>query len=639
MGLGSFRKGSIRSSARARVPAEVRPGLIPFAAALGLLGASLALAPDVSGAGPRSDILPLARVEKGMKGYGLTVFEGTKPDRFDVEVLDVLRNFRPKQDLILVRTSHPRLEVAKIVAGMSGSPIYLGGKMAGAYAYGWSFGAEPVAGVTPIEAMLSDLDRPLPRVLRGIPLAPVRGASASGTRARAAFAEEGASGRYDVLAHARALARTAVNESAVQPDLRPIQTPLLLGGAPASIVSEARSILGPLGLEPLAMGGAAPPHSSKTEPFVDGGAIGIQLVSGDLSALGLGTVTRVEGRKLVAFGHPMMEIGVTALPAAQARVLWFMASVQRSFKVGESLGARGMLVNDRQASIVVDQESVPRTIPLSLRIRGEAGAPHPNWDFVLAHDPFITPAFLGMALGSGIQTTAAERRDVTFRMRSRVKLSGHPEMMIEDLRAAPTGVPEAGQLMQSNLVVAVGTLFNNPWEDIVIESVQVDVELTFAREVSVLRGVDVLTPEVEPGGSVRLRLWIEPHVGPRRSELISVPLPESFENQEVKLTVRPGHAVERIKPPPESVQDLLHNFEDTTLEPRSVVVSMDTGEASVVHRGLVAESLPPGAIDRLTTTTHGLTPLEFRTTTHKVFPSSDYLVGSQVVTVRVKKRP
>lgn len=612
----------------------MRLGLIPFAAVLGLSAASLGLAPNVEGADRRSDVFPLSKVEKGLKGYGLTVFEGTRPDRFDVEVIDVLRNFRPRQDLILVRTTHPRLEVAKIVAGMSGSPIYFGGKMAGAYAYGWSFGAESVAGVTPIESMLSDLDRPLPKVLRGLPLSPLGVARASETGRPSAFADYRS---YDVRAHAQALAAKS-GQAEPRSELRPIQTPLLFGGASDRIVEEARSLLSPLGLEPLAMGGAAPPGARATEPFVDGGAIGIQLISGDVSALGLGTVTRVEGRKLVAFGHPMMEIGVTALPAAQARVLWFMASVQRSFKVGESLGPRGMLVNDRQASIVVDQEATARTIPVTLNIRGEPGAPHPNWNFRVAHDPFITPAFLGMALGSGIQTTAAERRDVTFRMRSKLKLAGHPEVIIDDLRAGPTGVPDANQLMQSSVVQAVGALFSNPWEDIVVERVDVDVELTFAREVSVLRGVDLLTPEVERGGAVRLRLWIQPHVGPLRSELITVPLPDTFEDQEVKLQIRPGHAVERVRPPPESVDDFLRNLEAISYEPRSVVVSFEVGQSSVVHRGLVAESLPPGAIDRLTTTRNALSPLEFRTMQHKVFPTSDYLIGSGTVSVRVKKR-
>src|SRR5450631_3985092 len=105
-----------------------------------------------------------------MKCYGLTVSSGTKPERFDVEVIDVLRNFQPKQDLILIKTKHPRLEITKVVAGMSGSPIYLNDKMIGAYAYGWTFGSEPVAGVTPIQNMLNELARPLPSQIDGWPL-------------------------------------------------------------------------------------------------------------------------------------------------------------------------------------------------------------------------------------------------------------------------------------------------------------------------------------------------------------------------------------------------------------------------------------------------------------------------------------
>src|SRR5690606_6424311 len=117
----------------------------------------------------RPDTMDVKDIKPGMKGYGLTVFEGTQPEKFAVEVIDVLRNFRPRQDLVLIKTTHPRLEVAKVVAGMSGSPIYVDGKMIGAYAYGWTFGAEPIAGVTPIGNMLDDLARPLPSFVHGWP--------------------------------------------------------------------------------------------------------------------------------------------------------------------------------------------------------------------------------------------------------------------------------------------------------------------------------------------------------------------------------------------------------------------------------------------------------------------------------------
>ena len=134
--------------------------LFGLASLLGLaLAAPLAMHDaQAVGANSRRDILPLSEVRPGMKGYGLTVFEGTQPEKFEVEVIGIQKGFLPRQDLILVKTRHPRLDVTRVVAGMSGSPIYLEGKMVGAYAYGWTFPREAVAGVTPIENMLSDLD-------------------------------------------------------------------------------------------------------------------------------------------------------------------------------------------------------------------------------------------------------------------------------------------------------------------------------------------------------------------------------------------------------------------------------------------------------------------------------------------------
>src|SRR5215207_8372194 len=148
----------------------MRHGLLLFGAALLGLGLSLPFGlARADGKSERANVMPVSQVKRGMKGYGLTVFEGTRPERFDVEVIDVLKNFRPRQDLVLIKTQHPRLEVAKVVAGMSGSPIYLDGKMIGAYAYGWTFGSEPIAGVTPIGNMLDDMARPLPSFIHGWP--------------------------------------------------------------------------------------------------------------------------------------------------------------------------------------------------------------------------------------------------------------------------------------------------------------------------------------------------------------------------------------------------------------------------------------------------------------------------------------
>ena len=158
--------------------------------------------------------LDVADVKIGMKGYGLTVFKGTEPEKFDVEVVGILSQFRPNQDLLLIKTPHERLNIAHTVAGMSGSPIFLDGKMIGAYAYGWQFGAEPLAGVTPIKNMLQDLAHPVPpELLRPIPVAPPHGpvkqSASKPLRGKHASLDgpgngwDGAIESYDVAQHAK----------------------------------------------------------------------------------------------------------------------------------------------------------------------------------------------------------------------------------------------------------------------------------------------------------------------------------------------------------------------------------------------------------------------------------------------------
>lgn len=614
------------------------PFQIPLCALLGLAAAIPSFSPTAhaEGRANRSDVIAVKDIKKGMKGYGLTVFEGEKPERFDVEVIDILTSFRPRQELILVKTMHPRLEVAKIVGGMSGSPIFLNGKMAGAYAYGWTFGVEPVAGVTPIRSMLDDLERPLPKMLHGYPLQALpRKKTASVSmdhRGRYAASE------YSVREHAKEMAAKVTPISHKGTQLTPVSTPLLLGGMNSVGLSLAEELFEPLGLEPLQAGGSAPPEKRGTiDGYVDGGAIGVDLIRGDMSGMGLGTVTRVEGDRLVAFGHPMMEIGITSLPTTQARVLWFMASQMRSFKMGEGTSPLGALVNDRQASIVVDERIVAPTVDVSLEIKGEPGAPYTKWNFEVAHDRFLTPALIGVALGNGLQSTATERRHVTWAMTSRVKFHGYPAITIEDFGASPAGTPGASQVAQSNAISAIGEVLNNPWTHARVENIDVSVSISFGRDVATLRGVQVLTPTVDPGGKARLRLHLEPFDGETFTRTVTVPVPEKFAGKSLAISIQPGYAVEPVRAAPENLAELISNLEAGTELPRSLVFSYQSGEGGTAHQGVVTKHLPPSALDVLTSTSSSQSPPQFHTMVHQVEQMPLFVVGSESVTVQVRK--
>jgi hypothetical protein len=532
--------------------------------------------------------------------------------------------------------------VAKVVAGMSGSPIYFNGKMAGAYAYGWTFGAEPVAGVTPIRHMLDDLERPLPKLIDGwrIDLTGGSGPALPKQSMNGVNRYQGALEHYDVREHSASLAKRAASRDITgvegMPTLKPVATPLLMGGMTTAALDVAKDLVAPLGFEPLQAGGGGDGDEPDAPTrFEDGGAIGVQLVRGDMSAMGLGTVTRVEGDKLVAFGHPMNEAGVTALPTSIGRVLWFLASANRSFKLGMPVRSMGALLNDRQASIVVSQSAKAPTIPVTISIKGVPGVKYTDWKFTVSHEKFMTPSFLSVALGSAVQTAAADHQDVSWNARSRLKIKGHGEIVLDDFGVSVGGTPDPREFAGSNLVRAVGAVLNNPWEPAFVESAHMDIELRYAREVLRLRGAEVLDSEVDAGGTARVKLSLLPFSGPMRTRVIEVPMPKHLAGQSVTLTIRPGYIVDKERPTAENLTDLVSNLVDPVFPPKSVVVSYP-GANAVLFKGHVAENLPPGAFDAIRPVSATVAPDAYRAEVHQVIPLSEFMTGQDRVTVEVR---
>jgi hypothetical protein len=615
--------------------------LVPLSLLAGAV-ASIAAGAGVARALPDApDTLPLSEVKPGMKGYGLTVFAGTAPEKFDVEVISILHNFRPSQDLVIIKTPNPRLNVTRTVAGMSGSPIYLDGKMIGAYAYGWLFGVEPIAGVTPIRSMLNEQARPIPHVLfprSGGPLPAAELGDLAPRRSPHAFL--GAPVGYDLAAHARQLAGQAAPALAA-PDgtaLARASTPLLVGGMGDAAMKVATDLLSPLGLDPMQAGGGGRARQDPDAPnkFVDGGAIGVQLVRGDVSAMGLGTVTRVAGDKLVAFGHPMLGGGIEALPTAIGEVHWILASQNRSFKIGEAVRPLGALVNDRQAAIVVDASVKAPTFPVRLEIRGVDGAPKPIWNMEVAHDQFMAPSFTAMALGSGIEETTSERRDMTWRAVSKLRVAKYGTITLYDFGSGNGNPIGADELVRGKLVKALGSLLNNPWEPVTIEGVDTTLSVTFDREVLTLRGAKVLETEVDAGSPVRIRLSLQPYQGKIEARDIEVKVPAELAGRDVDIDLAPGYEVDRPLPTPDSVSELMANLPNATFDPESVVATFRLRDNAAAYRGKVAPRLPPGALDTLRPSSASDAPEVFAALEQTAIPLKRFLVGRDSVRVSIR---
>jgi len=590
------------------------------------LGVSVPLARGDAGLSARRTI-DVSEIHEGMKGYGLTVFKGTEPERFDVEVICVIRRFMPGQDLILIKTPHPRLDIAKTVAGMSGSPIFLDGRLAGAYAYSLaSFAVEPIAGVTPIAPMLAEMARPTPPGFWGSP-SPTAAASpaaphASLDRDSAPFgttAFAGAPGEYDGRVHAAQIA-ARLGDSQGSPYVR-ASTPLLLAGVSDRTTAMLRTLMGPLGIEPLQTGGG----------------LGVQLVSGDISMLALGTVTHVEGTRLAGFGHPMMSGGDSSLPTAIGRVLWINMGMQRSFKVGESARPLGTLVQDRQSGVVIDETRRAPTFPVTVDVVGVDGAPKKVWHVEVTHNRFMGPNLTAGALGSVVDATVAEQRDVTWQLRSRIALRGHGTLEIEDFGVAVGGMPDDGDFGGSRLVRALGDVLNNPWEEVTIDKVEATMTVKYDREVWHLRGIEVMRDVIDAGQHAHLRVHLVPHQGKEVVREIEASIPAELAGSDVEIEVIPGYEVAPEVAAPSNLPELLANETRQSLPGRSLVLQVKVPSQGVVFQGALAPRLPGFALDALRpshSSTGGDAVFSYVRTT---VPMDRYVEGHDKVKVKVRR--
>lgn len=580
----------------------------------------------------------------GMQGYGLTVFHGTVPERFDVEVIDVLHDYFPDQDLILIRTPHPTLNHTQSVAGMSGSPIYFDGRLAGAYAYGWQFGRDPIAGVTPIANMLHELDRPLrPDAFPGAPsLLPFGNRRRRAAAPRPTSRERLAGLRayrpgdtVDPLARLASLAPPAVRGAA-----RPIATPLFVGGLPPRTFAMLEEALEPLGVVPLQ--GAAGTNAAvdaETAPFRDGGAIGVSFARGDIHLGGSGTITHVDPRgRLVAFGHPMMNLGMPGLPTETVRVVHFLASERFSFRMSEAGGPHGTMIHDRQAAIVVDERRDADTIPLRVRLRGVEGAPRTEWNVEVTSHRMLTSVAVLAAMASALEVAAADMAEVSFEATSRVRFGDEAPIEVVDRGFSGAGIANRGVLANLRLFHLLDIGFGNPFETKLPSRIEIDLDVSYRNDIWRITEATTDAREVDPGAEIPVRVRFQRFEQPDVYRTIQVRIPERAAGESVRLTLAGGNSVSRRQPEARDTADLLRSLQNQ-FDNRDLVASLRMSSRGLRFPGHVAESLPRGALDALHRDTGTGPGRPFVTTLHQATPTQGLIVGDAQINLQVRERP
>ena len=588
--------------------------------------------------------MPLSDVKPGMVGQALTVFQGTKPEPFKVRVVSVMRNFLPKEDVILIRAEDPRVEFSGIVAGMSGSPVYIDGKLVGAVAYAWSFAKEPLGGVTPIESMLAERRRPrrishevFAQGQGGDGLQTVSPIAAEGLRVPAALkgALSARSGfeAPDALSRGLGLPPIGPGPANGEPRLLRASVPLTVSGFSPRTVGELADDLKPTGLVPLQAGGGrklGAPAAGHVEP---GSAIGVELVRGDMSTVATGTVTYVNGSDVLAFGHPLFGIGEVYLPMVDAEIHAILPSLSQSFKMSSPLNEVGTLVQDRPACIIGDLDARTTMLPVDVRVTGPGVEPR-LFHAEIARNRRLTPMLASMVVGNAIADAEPDVTDMIVTVTSKVGVKGYAPLELRDQIFSPEGV-SSHALASSRGLKAMGELLFNPFEPVVLDRMDVDVRVEYRRDVAEIVAVALPTQDVHAGDTVDLRVTMRPYAGPEYVETVPVIIPRTVAGQTLKIDVASGASVKPDMPQAETLPVYIDNLRKS-YSASSIVVTLQTPDDGASLRGRLISGMPASALDTLRTGNQTTRAGAYHIADRTVFPARQLVSGKEDLTVAVR---
>ena len=425
---------------------------------------------------PQNAIFPLSDVRTGQHGIGKTVFSGNRIDEFQVEILGVLENLGPRQSIILARLSGGPLEKTGVMQGMSGSPVYINGRLVGAVALAFNFAKEPIAGIRPIEEMLA---------VSG----PAAGKNATEPRAA----------RKDVPLTASLAGLENQNASLVE-----IATPVSFSGFTSGTLERFAPELKKMGLEPrqgISSGGPLPSKLGNPAQIRPGDMISVDLLSGDLTIGAEGTVTEVDGKRIYAFGHRFMSVGETELPFARAEVLTLLPNLAASFKISTAREWMGTITQDRSTSIYGELGRKAETVPVALTVKDGRRAPI-SYHMQLVNDRVLSPFILQMAVYSAIDATERTLGLASYSLRGAVEFQhGLQPLRLDNTYSGDFNVPlQASSGVSSPLAYLMGAGFDT----LKVKDITLEIQASERKRMLQIDQVTASPKEVHPGQQVEL---------------------------------------------------------------------------------------------------------------------------------------
>lgn len=504
----------------------------------GLLLAQGALPPKAG----KVEILPSAMLKPGMKATAWTVFEGTQPEAVPIEIIGLWKNaWGPKQDIIIGKMGG-KAQRTNVAGGMSGSPVYIDGKLIGAVALRLSvFSPDAICGITPIELMLeiNDFDKSVPTDAKS-PSKPVARVSLEMPN--------------DLVRQVMTASESPMPSSLL---MEPIGTPLVFSGFSDLTLREFGPLLRQQGINPV-MGGAGTanydtkPISSWANALQPGQTVAGVLVNGDMSVTGLGTVTYNDGRRILAFGHPFFNMGPVDMPMSQGEILMVLSSQFQPNKMGNSTEIVGALKQDRHSGIMGVLGAESPMIPVNMKIRTMGENNTVVKEKLLRYNIFThqkwTPFLSMMTLFNSISGINDFSDELTYRLSGQVEFEGQQRLKLDNMQTVnPEQQAPAPMILTGYVGEKITRLFANQVQMPRMKSMDITVDLIPERRVLSLESAWISANEVSPGDEITVKAYLRPFRGPRVEREMKLRIPEGLPKGEHKVILSDGDSLNKLQ--------------------------------------------------------------------------------------------
>lgn len=598
---------------------------------------SFAQLKPVSESNTRVPMFPVSELREGMRGTARTVFRGVKSEEFNVEILGVMPNWiGPKQDMIVGRLSGANAERTFVFAGMSGSPVYIDGKLVGAISYSFPFAKEPICGITPIEQMLSLVETSPPSMIAASSLKTFSYAELlSGTWR---LDPTNTSVSYDH--YASGFSPDSMLMAVAGQTFRPITTPVTFSGISQKTIDLLAPQLLSAGILPVAASNGSsaitPLKKANSETLLGGDSVTVHLSRGDISLAAAGTVTLRDEDKIYAFGHPFFGLGTASLPMSESHVVTVVPNANNSFKLAVPDSMVGAMTQDRATGIFGRLGEMPRMLPVKIKLRTSRGR-NEEVNFESAIDELLTPLIVNAGVSNALLSNERNVGDSTIELSGEITVRGEASVKLNRRYAGP----QASAFAASAAAIPLNALLRAGFEGLDISGITLNLTATDGSRTALLDRISMDRIQVRAGQTVEISAFARTAAGKVVIQKIPVTIPKDTAPGTVSITIGDGGAVQQNTPItqfiPKSATELIATINRLKRSDRlyAVITRNSTG---IVIGSSEMPNLPPSMLATLNNdrTTGGLKPTLQTIIADVEIPSGEYIVaGSQTLTIEV----